>query len=259
MRKWYYLLKGQKLGPLDDRHISELAAAGIITPQTPILAERASDWVEYRDSELAGGDTPCRIINHIGRIERSFTDLKVLLVCGVLLIMPLVLRTIGDYILRRGEIKAEPERFYTLLAFALEGEWSSRIWLMMMAAGTVVLAATLAVWGVLLYRMWRVIPAESRPLPPAVLAVAAAVPVVSVIANFWTVAGLNARLTARERREGVIGRRPSYTLSLVFCILSVAALALPQIFLLIYFPVWGATARQLHDAAVNILHQRLLE
>ncbi len=259
MKKWYYLLKGQKLGPLDDRHISELAAAGIITPQTPILAERASDWVEFRDSELADGDTPCRVINHIGRIERSFTDLKVLLVCGVIFILPPVLRTIGEYISRRGEIKAAPERFYTLLEFALEGDWGSRVWLMLMAIGAVVLAATLTVWGMLLYRLWRVIPAESRPLPPAVLAMAAVVPLVSAVANFWSVAGLNARLTARERREGVIGRRPSYTLSLVFCILSVAALALPQIFLLIYYPVWGATARQLHDAAVNILHQRLLE
>jgi nucleoside recognition membrane protein YjiH len=185
--------------------------------------------------------------------------MKVLFLFNFLTVMPVVLKIISAYLERR---ETESEHFrllYSVLDFALSGTVTAGIWLMLITAAMISLLILTVFWGVLLYRMWLVIPAENRPAAPALLAVITIVPVIGAIASFRTVAGLSSRLAAQERREGVIGRRPSRNLSIIYCIAGIAAVVLPQIFLLFHYLFWIGVTKQLHDAASNILHQRLQE
>lgn len=259
MKKWYYLVKGQKQGPLDGIHISELVAAGVIHAETPIRAEHSADWTEFRDSELAGEDTPCRTINHLGRIGRCYKAMKVVFFFNFITVLPVIFKVISVYIERQEELKDSFRILYSVFDFALAETTVARLWLVLVTSGVISLIVLIVFWGILLYRMWLVIPVESRRISPAVLAVLSIVPVLSPFVSLWSVAGLSVRLTAQERREGVIGRRPSYNLCIIYCIVGIAALALPQIFLLFHYLIWIGVAKQLYDASTSILHQRLQE
>ncbi len=251
MAKWHYLVKGQKQGPVDSDRLLSLAAAGVIREDTPIRPESANEWVELRNSELAPHGTPCKIINAIGKLERIYRDFRFCLGCGFVLWSLLSLKILT--ILPEVDI-TELTRILTLIS-------DSKVWLIIAALSVVFLLGTLISWGRLQCRIWHVIPREDRPLSPSMAGVLTSVPVISAVANFWTVIRLSRTLTRQERREGVVAQRPSQALAWVYCILTVLTLSplfplLVMIFLLI---VWLALARQQKEAATTILHQRLLQ
>ncbi len=255
MQKWYYLVKGQKQGPVDQAHINSLESAGVITGMTPIRSEHSSEWVELRNSELAKQDTPCQTINAIGRLGRIYRDFRICLGLSMLLILPLAIRAILDMI-HPADKGRHPGA--DLIRFAIE----SRFWLVILVLATLFIVVLLVLWGLLIYRTWSVIPRDQRKFRPAVAAILSATPLVSGVAGFWTVAGLGRALTRQERREAVVAQRPSLALSLSFCILALLTQAL-LIFIfpvvVVVFMIWAGVVRQFHDAAINILHQRLLE
>ena len=216
---WYYLLSGQRVGPVGEDLTRALIKNGTITRQTLVWKDGLLDWTQAGHTELA--DCFPATPSYSGPTiypPQSFKTLWLWFVCLIGAGPPLCLITIG---------------FIPLIA-------------------------GLVIGCILLYRYWRVIQDGKARTSPGKAVGFCFIPLFNLYWIFVALVGLAKDMNAYCDERGIAGSRASENLALLACALPLAGI-IPYVgivTLIAGIAAWMILFKQLSDTAARILEMK---
>lgn len=216
---WYYLLSGQRVGPVGEDMVRALIKNGIITRQTLVWKGGMQDWTPAGETELAD-DLPPVTSNS-------------------------------------GLALYQPQSFKTLWLWCA-CLFGAGLPLCFIIIGAVPLIASLVIGMILLYRYWRIIQDGKARTSPGKAVGFCFIPLFNLYWSFEALFGLAKDMNAYCDERGIAGSRVNEKLALLSCVLPLTGI-IPYVGIVTVIAgivICFVLFKQLSDTAARIMETK---